>query len=113
MDDGFSIRGGLENRTLVYQLVAQRDGIGEIAIVRERNAPYRQIGEHRLHIAHSRAASGRIPNMTERMTAAQLAGMDAVLAEHITNQPMIPLGDELRAVIGNYAGRFLAAMLQR
>src|SRR3954452_3221982 len=101
MDDGFSIRGGLENRTLVYQLVAQRDGIGEIAIVRERNAPYRQIGEHRLHIAHSRAASGRIPHMTERMAAAQLAGMGAVLAEDVAHQPEMPLCDELRAVIGD------------
>src|SRR3954469_10171498 len=46
------------------------------------------------------------------MAAAQLAGMDAVLAEDISHESKMPLGNELRAIIGDYAGRFLAAMLE-
>ena len=51
--------------------------------------------------------------MADGVAAFQLFSMRRILAEDIADETGMPLRDELRAVIGDDARRFLSAMLKR
>ncbi len=112
MDDGFGVRGGLEDGALLHQLFAQAARIGEIAVMGDREPAARQIGKHRLDIARSRTAGGGIAHMADSVGARASARV-AVLAENIADQAEMALSGEMRAVEGDDTGRFLPAMLKR
>ena len=113
MNDRFGIRGRLEDRAFVHQLLPQRDSVGEIAVVPNRDPAAGKIGKHRLRVARRGAAGGGITDMAHGVHALQLLRMHAVLAEDIADETRMALGDELRAIIGDDASRFLPTMLER
>src|ERR1017187_6880168 len=108
MDDGFGIRRGLEDRTLLHQVAPEGSRIREIAVMGERQATAREIGEHGLDIAPDRAAGGGIAHMPDRVRAAQIRGV-AMLAENVPDQSDMAFGDELRAIECDDTGCFLPA----
>ncbi len=112
MDDGFGVGGRLEDRAFRDQFVAQQPRIGEVSVVRDREAAAREVGEHRLYVAHHRAARRRIADVADGVPALQLGDVP-VIAEDVTDQTHMAFGGELRTVKGDDAGRLLAAMLKR
>src|SRR5260221_2977322 len=85
MDDDLGIRCGLEDGAFGDQLPAQETRIGEIAVVRDRQAAAGQIGEHRLHVAHDRASGRGIAHMTDGVAALQLRDV-ALIAEYVADK---------------------------
>ena len=113
MNDHLGVGGGLENCALLHQLGAQGISVGEIAIVGDGDTAARQIRKQGLDVAHRRAARCRIAVMTDGVFALEVGGVGAVFAEDIADQTGMAFGDELTAIVGNHASRFLAAVLQR
>ena len=87
-------------------------GVGEIAVVGDRQTAVGKLGEEGLHVAQAGAAGGRIARVADRPVAEQTLHHGG-LGESVADQPDMALDVELRAVIGDDAGGFLAAMLQR
>ena len=94
------------------QLAAQRQAVGEIAVVRHREAAGGEFREQRLHVAQDGFAGRRIAHMAER--GAALQPVDHLLGgEVIADEAEAALGLEALAVEGDDARRLLAAVLQR
>ena len=111
MQDHFGVGGRLADAALGDQLAAQRQAVGEVAIVGDGEAAGGQFGEQRLHIAQDGFAGGRIAHMAQRHAALQPAD-DLGAGEVIADQAEAALGLEALAVEGDDAGRFLAAVLE-
>ena len=58
MQDHLGVRGRLADRAVGHQLAAQRQAIGEVAIVADREAARGELGEQRLDIAQDGPAGG-------------------------------------------------------
>ena len=74
--------------------------------------PSASSAKKRLHVAQAGAAGRGVARMADGAVAVQ-ALHHGRLGEGVADQPDMALDVELRAVIGDDAGRFLAAMLQR
>ncbi len=111
MDDYLGIRGRLEDRALVHQLVPQMQRVGDIAVVRDGKSAACQIGEQRLNIAQSGPAGGGITDMARCHHAGQLAE-DRLVRKHLRNMADAASGIEFGAIPADNADGFLAAMLQ-
>ena len=112
MQDHLGVGGRLHHRAVVHQLAAQRQAVGEIAVVADGEAAAVELGEQRLHVAQDGLAGGRIAHMADRRHAGQ--AVDHLAAgEGVADEPHPPLGMEALAVEGDDAGGFLAAMLER
>ncbi len=65
MDQGFRIRGGLENCTVLHQFFTQPQRIGQVAIMGNGQSAEFKIRKQGLDIAHHIAASGGVSIMTD------------------------------------------------
>ncbi len=111
LKDRLGVGGGLENRARADEFVAQRDGVGQIAVMRDGEAAAPEIGEKRLHVAQDRFARRRVADMADGGVAGQpvhhlLAG------EVVADEAETALGVKVLAVEADDARRFLAAMLE-
>ena len=107
----FGVRGRLADRAFADQLAPQRQAVGEIAVVGDRQAAGVEFGEQRLDVAQDRRAGRRIAHVADRRRAGQ--ALDRRRAgEVVADQAEAALGMEARAVEGDDAGRLLAAVLQ-
>ncbi len=106
----FRIAGRLADRAAANELPAERQSVGQIAVVGDREAARLEFGEQRLDVAQYGVASGRIPHMTDRPPARQAVNGCAA-GEVIANQPLAALGVEAHPVESDNAGRLLATML--
>ena len=112
VDQHLGVAGGLEDRARGDQPLAQADAVGEVAVVRHRQAAKGELREQRLDVAQHRAAAGGIAVVPDR--GRSLEAVDHVLgAEVLRDLAEKALGMELPAAEGHDAGRFLAAVLQR
>ncbi len=112
MDDHFGVGGRLEDRAALDQLGAQRAGVGNIAVMRHREAAAGQIGIKRLDVAQARSAGGRIADMPGGHDAGQFG--DRFLAGKIVRDMAdAAAGEEFGAVEAGDPGRFLPAVLKR
>ena len=94
-----------------WKLPAKLVRVRQIAVMADRQSAKGEIGEERLDVAQRDLAGRRIPAMTDRRRARQTR--DHVLrAEIVADQTGTAMRTELVAVIGDDAGRLLAAMLQ-
>ena len=91
---------------------AQRHGVGEIAVVGDREAALGELGEQRLDVAQRGFAGGRIADMADPDLARQLAD-DVVAVEIAGDMAHGAMGVIVGAVEADDAGRFLAAVLER
>ena len=95
----------------MHQLVAQREEVGQVAVVGDREAAGIEIGEHRLHVAQDGLAGGGVARMADGRHAGQ--PLDHLAPrEGVAHEPEPALGMKAAAVEGDDAGGLLAAMLQ-
>ena len=112
MQDHLGVGGRLHDRALVHEFAAQRQPVGQIAVMADGEAERIELGEQRLHVAQQGLAGGRIADMADRRHAGQAVD-DLALRKVVADQAETPLGMEPVAVEGDDAGGFLAAMLER
>ena len=112
MQDHLGVGGRLHDGAIAHQLAAQRQAVGEIAVMADREAAGIEFGEQRLDVAQHRLAGGRIAHMADRDGAGQPID-DLAAREGVADEAEPALGMEPVAVEGDDAGRLLAAMLQR
>ena len=111
VDQDFAVRRGLEDRALGDQIGPQRLGVGEIAVVRERERAFVVTGENRLRIDEHRGAGGGVARVTDRHVARQ--PREHRLAEDVRHQPHPAVRPGYTSPVHRYhPGRLLAAMLE-
>ena len=107
----FRVAGRLADRAAANELPAQRQPVGQIAVMSDREAAGLEFGEQRLDIAQYGVAGRRVAHMADRPPSRQAVdGRGA--REMIADQPLATLRVEPDAVESDDAGGFLAAMLQ-
>jgi hypothetical protein len=112
MQDHLGVGGRLHHGAFAHELAAQRQPIGQIAVMADREAAGVELGEQRLHVAQDGFAGGGIAHMPDRRHAGQ--PIDHLAArEGVADQAQLPLGMEAAAVEGDDAGGLLPAMLER
>ena len=93
------------------ELAAQRQSVGEIAVVADRETAGIELGEQRLHVAQDGRAGRGIADVADCHAAGQ--ALDHLAAgEGIADKTEAALGMETAAVERDDAGGFLAAMLE-
>ena len=111
MQDDLGIGGRLADGAGGDELLAQGEGVGEIAVVGDGEAAGVDVGKQRLHVAQHRIAAGRIAIVADGDVALQALD-DAGAGEVVADEAHAALGVELPAVEGDDAAGFLAAMLE-
>ena len=111
MKDHLGVGGRLHHGAFAHELAAQRDAIGEIAVMADGKAAGIEFGEQRLDVAQDGFAGRRIAHMADRGGAGQAID-DLTPGEGVADQPEPPFGMEPLAVEGDDTGGFLAAVLQ-
>ena len=71
MDDDFGVAGRLEEAAAPHQLPAQLVGVGQIAVVADRQSAELEIGKKRLDVAQRHLAGGGVADMADRGVARQ------------------------------------------
>ena len=94
------------------ELPPEREPVGQIAVMGDREAAGLELGEQRLDIAQHGFAGGGIAHMADRGTPRQAVD-GRRLGEVIADQPLAALRMEPGAVERDDARGLLAAMLQR
>ncbi len=111
MQDHFGVGGGLHHRAVAHQFAAQRQPVGEIAVVGDGKTAGIEFGEQRLHVAQDGAAGGGITGMADGDGAGQAFDHFAA-GEGVADEAEPAFGMETVTVEGDDAGGFLAAMLK-
>ena len=93
------------------QFAPERQAVGQIAVMGDREAARVEFGEQRLDVAQDRRAGRGIADMADRRRARQALDRRGV-GKMIADQAQPPLGIEALAVESDDARRFLAAMLE-
>jgi hypothetical protein len=94
-----------------WKIEPRRHRVGEVAVVRDREAAAGELGEQRLDVALDRAAMGRIAVVADGPVAGE--AVDHLAAgEIVADEADMAFGMEVGAVETDDAGRFLAAMLE-
>ena len=90
---------------------AQREAVGQVAVVADGEAAAVELGEQRLDVAQDGLAGGRVAHVADRRHAGQ--PVDHLAAgEIVADESHPPLGMESPAVERHDARRFLAAVLK-
>ena len=111
MQDDLGVGGGLHHGAVAHQFAAQRQPVGEIAVMADRKAAGIEFGEQRLHVAQDGRAGGGIADMADGGIAGQ--ALDHLAAgEGIADETEPAFGMKPGPVEGDDAGGLLAAMLQ-
>ena len=105
------IGGRLHHRAFAHQIAAQRDAVGQVAVVADGKAAGVELGEQRLDIAQNCFAGRRIAHMADRGVAGEAVD-HLTPGEGVADQAEPPFGMEPLAVERNDTGGFLAAVLQ-
>ena len=111
MQDDFGVGGGLHHGAVAHKVPAQRQPVGEIAVVANRETAGIEFGEQRLHVAQDGGAGGRVADMADRGIAGQAVD-DLAAGEGVADEAEPPLGMKSAPVEGDDARSLLAAMLQ-
>ena len=112
MQDHLGVRGRLHHGAFAHQLATQREPVGEVAVMADGKAAGIELGKQRLHVAQNGPAGGRIAHVADGGIAGQ--AIDHLAArKRVADQAQAALGMKTRAVEGDDAGGFLAAVLQR
>src|SRR6266581_6603896 len=110
MDDDFSVAVGLENRAAMLEAAAPLGGVGEVAIVAQRNFAFVAVDHDGLGVEESFVARRGVTRVADGETSRKLRE-DAGL-ENFFDFAHGPVYVQLFAIAGNDARRFLTAMLQ-
>ena len=111
MQDHLGIGGRLHHGAVLHEFAAQRQPVGEIAVVADRETAGIEFGEQRLHVAQDGGAGRGIADMADGHDAGQ--ALDHLAAgEGIADEAEAAFGVKAAAVEGDDAGGLLAAMLK-
>ena len=91
MQDHLGVGGRLDDRAVAHELAAQRQAVGQVAVVADREAAAVEFGEQRLHVAQDGLAGGRIAHVADRRRARQAVD-DLAAGEVVADQAQAPLG---------------------
>ena len=111
MQNHFGIAGGLENGAVAFQFAAQFSGIGDVAVVRDRDVSFIAGDRKRLGIEQHRIAGGRIAGVADGGFAGQSS--QHFRRENFGHVAHALVAINFAAVAGRDAGAFLPAMLER
>ena len=111
MQDHLGVGGRLHHGAVADEFAAQRQAVGEVAVVGDGEAAGVEFGEQRLHVAQDGAAGGGIADMADGGVAGQALDHFAA-GEGVADEAEPAFGVEAAAVEGDDAGGFLAAMLE-
>ena len=111
MENDFRIGGRLADGAVAHELLAQRQAVGEVAVMGHGEAATVELREERLNVAQHGLARRGIADMADRGRTRQPLD-DGLAREVVTHETVTALGMELAAIEGHDAGRLLPAMLQ-
>jgi hypothetical protein len=111
VDDDLGIGSRLEDRTLGHQLLLEVHGVGNVAVVGDRETAGGKVREQRLDVAQARTTSGRIAHVA-RGDRARKPFKDLVVREHLRDVPDAAVRIEVAAIKADDADRFLAPVLE-
>ena len=111
VQDHFGVGGGLHHGAVEHELAAQRQSVGEVAVMADRETAGVEFGEQRLHVAQDGGACRGIADMADRGVAGQALDHFAA-GEGVADEAEPAFTVEAAAVEGDDAGGFLAAMLE-
>ncbi len=112
VQDDFGVGGRLTDGAVRDDLAAQRQAVGEVAVMGNRDAAFMQLGKERLDVAQRHFACRRVARVADGHEARELrerCGIGVVVAD----ETHALFGAELLAVEGDDTGGLLAAMLER
>ena len=112
VDEHLGVGGGLEQAAAPHQRAPQHVRVGQVAVVRHREAAELEIRVQRLHVAQDGVAGRGVAVVADRRGAGQRRDHPRV-AEIVADQAQAAMRMEVVAVEADDAGRFLAAVLQR
>ena len=112
MKDHLGVSGRLADGAFLDERIAERESVGEIAVMAEGKAARIEIDEERLHVAQHGIAAGRVANVAHRHVAFQPLDHRA-RGEMVADQADTAFGMKVVPVEADDAGGFLAAMLER
>ena len=111
MDENLRIGGGLEQASAPHQGPVQHMGVGQVAVMRHREATELEIRVQRLDVAQDGVAGGGVAVVADGDGTAQ-GRHDPGIAEIVANEAHALVRVEALAVVADDAGRLLAAVLQ-
>src|SRR5258708_6844169 len=111
MHDNFGVAVGLEDGAAMLEAAAPLGGVGEVAIVAQRNFAFVAVDHDGLGVEESFVARSGVARVADGETSRKLRE-DAGL-ENFFDLAHGAVHVQLFAVAGNNAGGFLSAMLQR
>ena len=109
--DDLRIGGGVKNRAIFFQLTAQGEGIGQIAVVSQCHAAFVMVDYQGLNIALSVAAGGSVADVSNYdFSLAQ--GSQSLRSEYLVDQSHIPVAGKNTIIIDHNSRAFLPPVLQ-
>ena len=95
MDEHFGVGGGLEQAAAAHQGAVQDMRVGQVAVMRDREAAELEIGIQRLDVAQDRVAGGGVAVMADGDAAGQFLDHPRV-AEIVADKAHAAMGVEAR-----------------
>jgi hypothetical protein len=111
VDDDLRVGGRLADRAVADEVAAERQAVGEVAVVGDGEAAAVELGEERLDVAQDRLAGGRVAHVADGRKAEEALDRGAV-REGVADEAELLLRVEDAPVEGDDAGRLLAAVLE-
>ena len=111
VDDHLGVGGRLEQPAFPDHRGAQRTGVGEVAVLRHRQAAECEIREQRLDVPHDAVAGRRIADMADRQVPRE-PGDHVGRVQGIADLALRAVHVKMLAVVGDDAGGLLSAVLQ-
>ena len=111
MQDRLGVGGRLHQGAVAHQFAAQRQSVGEVAVVGDGEAACIEFGEQRLHVPQDGAPGGGVAGVADG-DAAGKAFDHLAAGEGVADKAEPAFGVEAVTVEGHDAGSFLAAMLE-
>ena len=109
--DDLAVVRRVENRAVVLQLSAQFERVDKVSVVRERHRALAVAHNERLRVDGAHVAGCGITAVANRHIAVSEA-VERLPAEHLGNQPDIPVASDHAVIVDRDPAAFLAAMLQ-
>ena len=111
VQDDFGVAAGLKDRAVAHELVAQLEGVDEVAVVAHGDLAVRAVDEEWLRVLELALARGRVACVPDRDVTGKR--LQRLFVERLGDLPHRARDAKLLAVGGGNAGALLAAMLER
>ena len=110
MDDDFCVAGGLEDGTAMFEGAAQLEGVGEVAVVGQRQLALVAINDDGLGVDERTISGGGVARVAHRGRAGQ--ALEHLRLKNLLHRAHAFFQVQRSAVGGDDARRLLPAMLQ-